>query len=90
MNERWKLKKKPASMEARFEFDSFDKLRTFLDELAEKADELDHHPNISFGREHASVIIYSTSDELSDIDYALAEGIDDSFQRVTQNTEEQA
>ncbi|MBO1923223.1 4a-hydroxytetrahydrobiopterin dehydratase [Thiomicrorhabdus sp. 6S3-12] len=83
MNERWKLKQKPASMEARFEFDNFEKLRSFLDELAEQADQLEHHPNISFGREHVSVIIYSQADELDDVDFALAKGIDDGFHRVT-------
>lgn len=83
MNERWKVKEKPASMEARFEFDSFDNLRSFLDELAKHAEALDHHPNISFGREHASVIIYSQSESLDKVDYALADAIDDAFQRFS-------
>lgn len=83
MNERWKLKDKPASMEARFEFPSFEKLRSFLDELAEQADLLDHHPNISFGRGHVSVIIYSQQEKLGDLDFALAKGIDEGFHRAT-------
>lgn len=83
MNERWKLKEKPASMEARFEFPNFDKLRSFLDELAEQADLLDHHPNISFGRGHVSVIIYSQKEALADLDFALAKGIDEGFYRVS-------
>ncbi len=83
MNEqRWKLKKKPASLEARFEFDDFETLRTFLDDMAEKAEHLNHHPNISFGREHVSVIIYSQAQELQDVDFALADGIDEGFSRV--------
>lgn len=86
MIDRWKLKPKPASMEARFEFESFDTLRTFLDELAETADSLDHHPNISFGRTHVSVIIYSQDSELNDTDRALADGIDKSFDRVMNNS----
>lgn len=83
MNERWKTKKKPASLEARFEFDEFEVLRAFLDELAEHADHLEHHPNISFGRNHASVVIYSREAELQPIDYQLAEGIDEGYNRVT-------
>lgn len=86
MNERWKVKTKPASLEARFEFDDFEKLRGFLDELADEAEKLDHHPNISFGREHASVIIYSKADALQDIDYALAKSMDESFQRFTNHS----
>lgn len=86
MNDRWKQKDKPASLEARFEFQSFDNLRSFLDELAEHAESLDHHPNISFGRSHASVIIYAKGgDALGDVDFNLAKGIDDSFHRFNDN-----
>ncbi|BBP44120.1 4a-hydroxytetrahydrobiopterin dehydratase [Thiosulfativibrio zosterae] len=84
MNERWKMKKSPASLEARFEFSTFEKLRSFLDELAEQADLLNHHPNISFGRGHVSVIIYGQAAELQELDFALAHGIDEGFHRVTQ------
>ena len=86
MNDRWKVKTKPASMEARFEFDAFEILRACLDELAEKADSLNHHPNISFGRSHASVIIYSQDSELNETDLALAKGIDESFDRMVNNS----
>lgn len=82
MNERWKLKEKPASLEARFEFESFETLRTFLDELAEQADLLDHHPNVSFGRGHASVVIYAKDGQLEEVDFALANRIDEGFHRV--------
>ncbi len=83
MNERWRSKKNPAALDARFDFEEFDVLRAFLDEVAEEADRLDHHPNISFGRDRVSIIIYSTSDELSDIDHALAKAIDDGYDKVT-------
>jgi len=86
MNARWKLKDKPASMEARFEFDDFEKLRVFLDEIAELAEQLDHHPNISFGREHVALIIYSLTEKLNDTDQKLATGIDESFQRINGTT----
>jgi pterin-4a-carbinolamine dehydratase len=83
VNSRWKQKKNPASLEAKFEFEEYDVLRTFLDDLADVAEKLDHHPNLSFGRTHVSAIIYSTGDELRDVDIALAEGIDECFHRVT-------
>ncbi len=83
MSDRWKSKKKPAALDARFNFDDFEALRAFLDEVAEEADRLDHHPNISFARDRVSIVIYSTSDEVSDIDYALAKAIDDGYDRVT-------
>ena len=83
MNQRWKQKKSPASLEAKFEFEEYEVLRGFLDDLADVAEKLDHHPNLSFGRTHVSAIIYSTEDELRDVDIALAEGIDECFQRIT-------
>ncbi|WP_024850208.1 4a-hydroxytetrahydrobiopterin dehydratase [Hydrogenovibrio kuenenii] len=86
MNERWKVKAKPASLDARFEFDNYDNLRSFLDVLADKADELEHHPNVSFGTQHVSVIIYSTSNELKEVDYALAKGMDEAYQRFANNS----
>ncbi|VAW47246.1 hypothetical protein MNBD_GAMMA04-1193 [hydrothermal vent metagenome] len=86
MNNRWRSKKKPAALDARFDFEDFEILRAFLDEVAENADRLDHHPNISFGRDRVSIIIYSTSEELSDIDYALAKSIDDGYDKVTKTT----
>lgn len=87
MNARWKQKKKPASLDARFEFDSYEILREFLDELAEVAENLGHHPNLSFGRDYVSAIIYSSGEDLRDVDIALAEGIDECFQRVTNQSD---
>lgn len=80
MTERWKQKNNPPSLEARYEFESFDTLRTFLDDIADVAEKLEHHPNTSFAKSHVSVIIYSTSDELQDIDFALRDGIENCFQ----------
>lgn len=88
MNQRWKQKTKPASIEAKFTFESYEILREFLDDLAEVAEKLDHHPNLSFGRTHVSAIIYSTEDELREVDIALAEGIDECYQQITDETKE--
>jgi pterin-4a-carbinolamine dehydratase len=85
MSERWKSKKKPAALDARFDFEDFEVLRAFLDEVAEEAERLDHHPNISFGRDRVSIVIYSTSDVLSDIDHALAKAIDEGYDKVMKN-----
>jgi len=81
MNKRWKQKDKPASLEARFDFDDFEKLRAFLDDIAEVAESVGHHPNISFSRQHVSIIIYAKEASLSDVDFALVQGIDESFER---------
>lgn len=82
MNERWKQKKKPVSLDTRFDFDDYDRLRTFLDDIADVSEKLDHHANISFARTHVSIIIYSSTEELNEKDIALAEGMDDCFERL--------
>jgi len=76
MIDNWRKKDKPPLLEARFEFTEFRVLMSFLDSVAEVAEELDHHPNISFSRQHVSVVIYSTTDALNETDFKLAEGID--------------
>jgi 4a-hydroxytetrahydrobiopterin dehydratase len=81
VNPTWKQKTKPGSLENKFVFDEYEVLRAFLDDIAELSEKLDHHPNLSFGRTHVSVIIYSTEDELRDVDLALAEGIDECFEK---------
>jgi len=85
----WKQKDKAATLEARFEFESFEILRDFLDEVADVADNVGHHPNLSFGREHVSVIIYAQNQEsgLSDTDFNLAQGIDDAFSKTQETAE---
>ena len=83
MSDFWKTKKRPPSLEARFEFDDYDSMRDFLDDLADVAEERDHHPNISFGRTHASIVIYpKEGNTLSDVDFELAESISDCFNKV--------
>ena len=89
MSPAWKQKDKAGTLEARFDFESYDELRTFLDDVADVAENVGHHPNLSFGREHVSVIIYAQAqDGLSDVDFALAQGIDDAFAKVATETAE--
>jgi len=83
MNERWKSKKKPAVLDARFDFEDFEVLRAFLDVVAEDADRLEHHPNISFGRDRVSIVIYSVSEEINYTDLELANAIDEGYEKVT-------
>lgn len=88
MSPKWKQKDKPGSLEAKFIFDSYDILREFLDDVADVAETVGHHPNLSFGREHVSVIIYAQGESLGDIEFALAKGIDEAFAKVSKDTDE--
>jgi pterin-4a-carbinolamine dehydratase len=87
MQEFWKNRNNNKMLEARFEFSSFDKLRDFLDILAEKANALEHHPNVSFGKNYASIAIYAKDEELGEVDFKLAEEITEGFSYITNNKE---
>ncbi len=84
MNSHWRARERPASLEARFVFDSYSGLRDFLDDMAEECERLEHHPNVSFGRDYASVMIYPRGETLADEDYMLADRIEASFHRQSQ------
>jgi len=86
MSPAWNQRDKQGTLESKFLFDSYDVLRDFLDDVADVADEVGHHPNLSFGREHVSVIIYAQDKSLADIDFALANGIDEAFSKATEET----
>lgn len=66
MSLNWKESKNASSLEAKFVFDGYETLRDFLDEVAQVTEEMEVHPNISFGRDYASLIIYAQDGTLSD------------------------
>lgn len=78
----WKKRSNDKMLESRFEFENYDKLRDFLDIVAVKTDDLEHHPNISFGKNYASVAIYAKNETLADIDFDLAKQINDAFKQI--------
>lgn len=82
MTNKWRKKETPPLLEARFEFTEFRVLMSFLDSVAEVAEEMDHHPNISFSRQHASIVIYSKTEALNDTDFKLAESIDVRYEQT--------
>jgi pterin-4a-carbinolamine dehydratase len=81
----WKNRNNNKMLEARFEFESYDKLRDFLDLLANKADEIEHHPNVSFGKDYASIAIYAKDEILNDIDFDLAKSINSAFDTISKS-----
>lgn len=85
----WKQKDRANTLEARFDFADFDVLRDFLDDVADVAENVGHHPNLSFGRDYASVIIYAQDQEkgLSETDFNLAQGIDEAFSKTQETAE---
>lgn len=81
MSDNWRRKETPPLLEARFEFTEFRTLMSFLDSISDVSEKMDHHPNISFSRQHASIVIYSTEKSLNDTDFKLAEEIDAKYKQ---------
>ncbi len=63
MSNNWKVRKRPVRLERRFEFDSYDDTRDFLDLAAELAEKEDYYPDMSFGRTHVSITLKSEEEE---------------------------
>ncbi len=84
MSDNWRRKESPPLLEARFEFSEFRVLMNFLDSLADVAKKMNHHPNISFSRKHASIVIYSTKKELESIDFKLADEINAKYREAVE------
>ncbi len=63
MSDNWKVRKRPVRLERRFEFESYDETRDFLDLAAELAEQEGYYPDMSFGRTHVSMTLQSEEEE---------------------------
>ena len=81
MSHEWKERTRPLRLERRYEFDSYDSLRDFLDRAADISEQEDNYPDMGFGRDYVNVTIYADegSDQLSDKQHRLAELLDGTF-----------
>ena len=78
--EGWRQKKRPECLEKRFEFESYEKTRDFLDALGDFSEKVSRFPDISFGKTYANITIRPSEDnekeEISKDDYDFASQID--------------
>ena len=76
----WNLKKRPVCLEKRFEFQSYEDTRNFLDLLGKCSEEENKFPDISFGKTYVNITLRpedeSLNSEISDDVYNFAEMID--------------
>ena len=76
----WHERKRPVCLECRFEFDSYDATRDFLDKLGEHSEATQRFPDISFGRTYVNITIRPGDNgpeaQLSEADRAFAAEID--------------
>ena len=78
--EGWRQKNRPECLEKRFEFESYDKTRDFLDSLGDFSEKVNRFPDISFGKTYANITIRPLEDiekeEISNVDHEFATQID--------------
>ena len=75
----WQERKRPICLEKRFEFDSYNSTRDFLDKLGDHSEAIQRFPDISFGRTYINITIRPVDEDgaLTDDDRAFAAEIDD-------------
>jgi len=58
-NQQWQERSRPARLERRYEFDSYDALRDFLDAAAELSEREDYYPDMGFAKDYVNVTIHA-------------------------------
>ena len=78
--EGWRQKNRPECLEKRYEFESYEKTRDFLDALGDFSEKVSRFPDISFGKTYANITIRPSEDnekeEISKLDQDFATQID--------------
>lgn len=78
--DQWHERKRPVCLERRYEFETYDATRDFLDKLGDHSEATQRFPDISFGRTYVNITIRPDDDapdaSLSEADRALATEID--------------
>ena len=74
----WQERNRPVRLEKRYEFESYDALRTFLDEAADLSEQKNLFPDIGFGKTYANFTIHPAegSAELTDTQREFAALLD--------------
>ena len=74
----WQERSRPARLEKRYEFESYDQLRAFLDEAAKLSEQKGLFPDMGFGKTYVNFTIHTDegSSELSDSQREFAKLLD--------------
>ena len=78
--DKWAQRKRPVRLERRFEFQTYEETRDFLDRLGDHTEKVKRFPDISFGRTYVNITLRPESDDaddqLSKADHQFASDID--------------
>ncbi|MET0027994.1 MAG: pterin-4-alpha-carbinolamine dehydratase [Candidatus Thiodiazotropha sp.] len=78
-NQQWRERPRPTRLERRYEFESYDALRNFLDDAADLSDREGLYPDMGFARDYVNITIYPEegSVQLTDKQHRFARLLDD-------------
>ena len=62
MMQHWKERERPQRLERRYEFESYDDLRDFLDKSADLSEQKGLYPDMGFGRNYVNITIHADED----------------------------
>ena len=72
----WNKRESPLRIEKRFEFGEYSKISKFMGKIEKLCKEKDIYPNISFGKNFVSLVIFLESKELSNKEKDFSSDID--------------
>ena len=79
--DKWEQRNRPIRLERRFEFESYDATRDFLERLGDLSESKKIFPDISFGRTYVNITLRPVSDDqdaqLTDAEHNFASEIDE-------------
>ena len=78
---KWNEKSRPARLERRLEFSTYELTRNFLDRLGSLCEKRNRFPDINFGKTYVNLTlkpdVEENDNEITDLDKKLASEIDD-------------
>tara|TARA_Y100001968_G_scaffold326293_1_gene369068 strand:- start:938 stop:1189 length:252 start_codon:yes stop_codon:yes gene_type:complete len=80
--DKWQQRKRPIRLERRFEFETYDKTRDFLDRLGDLSEKAKRFPDISFGKTYVNITIRPEEDLGDDQSHLEEDGFTNSIDRL--------
>ncbi len=72
----WTVQEHIQLMFRRFDFSSYDEVRSFLDELGDLSEEEGYYPDLTFSRTYVNVTIKARGKELAQADFNFSAKVD--------------
>ena len=78
----WNRKESPLRIEKRFEFDNYQNISKFMKIIDELCKTKNIYPNVSFGKNFVSFIIFFNNEEISSSEIGFSKNIDEIFDQM--------